>query len=189
MGGGGLPSGVVFDEMAEMIDLVPTLLHLGNVNETYQHHGLSLVDGMHALGRGEAYRHKTHAFTEGGFLVQDEPLLEQGPFPYDIKGALQHDDPALVGKALAIRDKRFTYVYRLYEADELYDRVEDVQEKRNLAALPEYAHVRAEMREVALEWMVGSPAPIPWFKDERKPAVDLESPYEQWRERGSGTGE
>ncbi|KAI7337405.1 hypothetical protein KC315_g2323 [Hortaea werneckii] len=183
IGGAGLPENVVYEEMAEMIDLVPTLLQLGTVNETYAHYGKSLVDAMHAAGRGEVLPHRDLAYTEGGFLLSDEPLLEQSPFPYDIKASLQHNDTALVGKALGMRNKEWTYVYRLYEPDELYSRLNDMQELHNLAAEPEYAHVRAMMHEKALRWLVETPMTIPWYLDERKPEVDLESPYEQYQER------
>ncbi|KAF5007904.1 hypothetical protein FDECE_5819 [Fusarium decemcellulare] len=188
IGGAGLPQGKTYSEMAEMIDLVPTLLQLGGANETYQHYGISLVEAMNALGddNGTVIPHKDYAFTEGGFLREDEPLLEQGPFPYDIKGALQHDDPALVGMALAVRDKNHTYVYRLYEADELYDRTSDVHERHNLAEVPEYAAVRAKMREVALKWLVATPGTLPWYRDNRDPQVSLESPYDQYLKRKSG---
>ncbi|OTA34042.1 hypothetical protein BTJ68_05926 [Hortaea werneckii EXF-2000] len=183
IGGAGLPENVVYEEMAEMIDLVPTLLQLGTVNETYAHYGKSLVDALHAAGRGKVLPHRDMAYTEGGFLLSDEPLLEQSPFPYDIKASLQHNDAAFVGKALGMRNKEWTYVYRLYEPDELYSRLNDMQELHNLAAEPEYAHVRAMMHEKALRWLVETPMTIPWYLDERKPEVDLESPYEQYQER------
>lgn len=188
IGGAGLPQDKVYGEMAEMVDLVPTLLQLGGANETYQHYGLSLVDAMLALGDGNStvIPHKDYSFTEGGFLIEDEPLLEQGPFPYDIKGALQHDDPALVGMTLAVRDKQYTYVYRLYENDELYDRENDPREMHNLAGSPDYQSVRASMREVALKWFLSTPGNLPWYKDERSPKPNLKSPWDQYQERLGG---
>ncbi|KAJ0108684.1 Arylsulfatase [Diaporthe amygdali] len=45
------------------------------------------------------------AFSEGCFLLSEGPLLEQALYPYDIEPALQHEDTALVGKAVSIRDK------------------------------------------------------------------------------------
>lgn len=182
IGGAGLPEGVVYEEMAEMIDLVPTMLQLGSVNETYMQYGKSLVDAIHAAGKGITIPHSDYSYTEGGFLLSDEPLLEQGPFPYDIKGALQHNDTALVGQALSVRNKEWTYVYRLYEADELYSRSgDDPHELHNLAALPEYQGVRVMMREVALDFFFRTPATIPWYGDERKPEhVELQTPLEQF---------
>lgn len=180
IGGAGLPQNKVYDEMAEMVDLVPTMLQLGTIGEHYAHFGTSLVDAMHAAGRGAVLPHKTHAYTEGGFLLSEEPLLEQGPFPYDIKGALQHHDTALVGKSVAIRDKEWTYVYRLYEPDELYLRANDTYELANLAADPEFQHVRARMRETVLKWLMETSDVIPWYKDERVPEVKLPSPWQQY---------
>ncbi|RYP57211.1 hypothetical protein DL769_009629 [Monosporascus sp. CRB-8-3] len=185
IGGAGLPRDVIFDEMAEMVDLVPTLLHFGTANTTYAQYGKSLVDGIHALGRGEKLSHKKYSFTEGGFLTSEEPLLEQSPFPYDIKSALQHNHTESVGKAVAIRDKEWTYVYRLYEPDELYTRNgSDPHEAFNVAADPEFQDVRARLREVALKWMVESADVMPWYTDKRMPEdVDLASPWEQYMDR------
>lgn len=187
IGGAGLPENVAYEEMAETIDLVPTMLQLGNINQTYLQYGLSLVDAIHAAGRGEVLPHRNYSYTEGGFLLSDEPLLEQGPFPYDIKTALQHNDTALVGQALSVRNKEWTYVYRLYEADELYSRRgDDPHELHNLAALPEYQNVRAQMRERALLFLFETPATMPFYVDERKPDVQLEGPWEQFEGRCEG---
>ena len=186
VGGGGLPQGVVYEEMAEMTDLVPTMLQLGTVNETYAHYGLSLVDAIHAAGRGEVIHHRNFSYTEGGFLLSDEPVLEQSPFPYDIKAALQHNDTALVGQALAVRNREWTYVYRLYEEDELYSRSNDPHELHNLAAEPEYQRTRDLFRQEALRFLFSTPATMTWYEDERKPEVELPSPYEQYIERCKG---
>lgn len=184
IGGAGLPEGVVYEEMTEMIDLVPTMLQLGSVNNTYMHYGKSLVPAIHAAGRGEVLAHRNFSYTEGGFLLSDEPLLEQGPFPYDIKSALQHNDTALVGQALAVRNKEWAYVYRLYEEDELYSRRDDPHEMHNLAAVPEYKNIRSEMREVALRFFFETPATMPFYIDQRVPEkVDLPSPLQQFKER------
>ncbi|KAI1335626.1 alkaline-phosphatase-like protein [Xylariaceae sp. FL0016] len=187
IGGAGLPENKVYEEMGEMVDLVPTVLALGTVPETYAHYGISLQDAIHAAGRGEVIAHKNYSYTEGGFLLYEEPLLEQGPFPYDIKTALQHNDTALVGKAVSIRDKEWTYIYRLYEADELYSRAgDDPHELHNLASDPAYQDIRAKFREVALKWHVETADTIWWYKDSRTPTtVALEDPYQQYVKRMS----
>jgi arylsulfatase A-like enzyme len=182
VGGGGLPEGLVFDEMAEMVDLVPTMLQLGSTSENYAQYGISLVDAIHKAARGENVTHKQYAFTEGGFLVSEEPLLEQGPYPYDIKGALQHSDTKIVGKATAIRSKEYTYIYRLYEDDELYRR-NDTLELHNLASDPAFATLRLEMRDTIMRWMVETADVMPWYIDARVPPVHLESPDEQFLNR------
>jgi arylsulfatase A-like enzyme len=182
--GAGLPEDAVFEEMAEMIDLVPTILHLGTVNQTYAQYGKTLLNGLHAIRKGEAYAHKNFSFTEGGYLVNEEPLIEQSPFPYDIKSSLQHNHTELVGKAIAARDKEWTYVYRLYEPDELYSRKgDDPHEAFNLAAHPDYQAVRSRMRETVFEWLFTTADVMPWYKDDREPDVNLVSPWDQYMAR------
>lgn len=85
--------------------------------------------------------------------------------------------------AVAVRDKKYTYVYRLYEQDELYDRSRDPNEKHNLAKVRKYSAIRAEMRNVALKWLVATPGTIPWYRDNRDLQVLLISPYDQYRQR------
>ncbi|GME37639.1 putative sulfatase [Neofusicoccum parvum] len=178
--GAGLPAGKTVDDMAEMVDLVPTLLQLAGVGEHWGHNGVSLVP---ALVDGKEHP-KKYAYSEGGFLVTEEPLLEQAPWPYDIKAGLQHEDTSLVGKAVALRSKEWTYIYRLYEPAELYSRQgDDPSELRNLAAEPEYAHVVRGLESVALRWMVETADVMPWTKDPRRAEVDLEDPKVQFEKR------
>ncbi|KAJ4349601.1 uncharacterized protein N0V89_008217 [Didymosphaeria variabile] len=184
IGGGGLPQGRVSDVMAEMVDLVPTIFHLSGIGEHFPHNGISLVP---VLVDGETF-HKTYAFTEGGFLISEEPLLEQAPFPYDIKANLQHEDTSLVGKAISIRDKEWTYVYRLYEPAELYNRRSDPGELHNVAADAEYKPVADMLQGEIFRWLVAGSDFLPWQKDDRFPKVDLKSPKEQLEERLSRAG-
>lgn len=124
----GLGKGQTSQAMVEMVDVLPTVLELAGVNAPHRHFGRSLVP----LLRDPAASHREFAFTEGGFTVEEANRLEQPSFPYDLKGELQHADPTLVGKAIAVRDARWTYVWRLYEEPELYDRTTDPHERDNL---------------------------------------------------------
>ncbi|MFB6875895.1 sulfatase-like hydrolase/transferase [Streptomyces sp. NPDC056323] len=126
--GGGFEGGQVCDSMVEMIDVLPTVLELARVEAPHRHFGRSLTP----LLMDRTGPHRQYAFTGGGF-TEEEPQLEQPAFPYDLKSALQHEVPTLVGKAVAVRDQEWTYVWRLYEAPELYDRAKDPQERTNLA--------------------------------------------------------
>lgn len=162
-----------------MVDLIPTVLELCQIPASFGTNGLSLVPAM----RLRLHQHKAFAFSEGGFLKHEDPLIEVSGFPYDLKTALQHEDMALVGKAVACRDHEYCYVYRLYEHAELYDRVKDPREMHNLAGSPEFAHVEARFREVILRWMVETSDIMPWQKDPRKPRVDLEPPEVQLKNR------
>lgn len=85
-------------------------------------------------------KHSEFAFSEGGFLLSEGPLLEQAPYPY-IEAALQHEDTTLVGKAVSTKDKEWTFVYRL-DPSELYNRKGDPHEIYSLAEVSQYTEVR-----------------------------------------------
>jgi arylsulfatase A-like enzyme len=136
--------------LVELLDVFPTLLDLAGITPAHQHFGRSFKA---CLARpGLPHRHRV--FSEGGFTVEEERFLEHAPFPYDLKAALQHRDPQSVGKAVCLRDAQWTYVWRLYEPAELYDRKHDPHELVNLAGQPELAPVQAAMQEQVLRWMV-----------------------------------
>ena len=155
LAGPGVVEGEVRGEPTELIDLFATVLELAEVEPQHTHFGRSLLTGVP----------RTAAFSEGGFTVEEEPLLERGPFPYDLKSALQHDEPTAVGRAIAMRTPEWTYVYRLYEDDELYDRAADPDELDNLAcARPDIVR---DLRDRVLDWMVSTADVIPWTPDPR----------------------
>ncbi|KAL2839947.1 alkaline-phosphatase-like protein [Aspergillus pseudoustus] len=179
IGGARLPEGKTVSAMAEMVDLVPTILEISGIGEHFPHSGKSWIPIL----VGESTEHKQYAFSEGGFLTTEEPLLEQAPYPYDIKAGLQHEDATLVGKAISLRNERYAYIYRLYEPAELYDRATDPHEMHNLADIPEYCKLVAKLEKEVLRWLVGGSDFLPWQKDDRFPKVDLKSPREQMEER------
>lgn len=179
IGGAGLPENETVSAMAEMVDFVPTMLELSGIGEHFPHNGKSWIPVL----TGRASEHKRYAFSEGGFLTSEEPLLEQAPFPYDIKAGLQHEDTTLVGKANSLRDENFTYIYRLYEDAEMYDRRADPHEMHNLAARDDYRQLAGRYEKIILRWLVEGSDFLPWEKDDRFPKVDLPSPRAQFEER------
>ncbi len=168
----GFAGNQVCDRMAELIDIVPTMLELAGAEARHRHYGRSLVP----LLENPRAAHRQYAFTEGGFTVEEEPQLEWAAFPYDLKVALQHENPALVGKAVAVRDADWTYVWRLYEAPELYHRSQDPHERINLAGQPEVNAVEQRMRDAVPHWMVDTADVIPFQEDPRFPDVQLPPP-------------
>jgi arylsulfatase A-like enzyme len=161
----GFGGGARSEVMVEMVDLLPTLLELGGADATYTHFGQSLVPLLDAPSTS----HRAAAFSEGGFVRGEERVIEPG-MPgtiYAHKVALQHDDITLVGRAVAMRTPDWTYVYRLYEGDELYDRVEDPQELTNLVDRPAHAARARAMRDDVLAWMVETSDVVPWEHDPR----------------------
>ncbi|MFF8615603.1 sulfatase-like hydrolase/transferase [Streptomyces sp. NPDC015350] len=170
--GPGLEGGKVCEAMVEMVDVLPTVLELAGVEAPHRHFGRSLAP----LLDNPAAQHRTYSFTEGGFTVAEEPQMERPTFPYDLKGDLQHEDPALVGKAVAVRDQEWTYVWRLYEAPELYHRAKDPNERHNLAGRHELASVETKLKDAVLRWLVETADVIPLAPDPRLPQVDLPTP-------------
>ncbi|KAF2170475.1 hypothetical protein M409DRAFT_64203 [Zasmidium cellare ATCC 36951] len=179
IGGAGLPQGLRHDALTEMVDLVPTVFQMCGIDQHFPHNGLSWMP----LLTGSCCSHKSFAFSEGGFLTSEEPLLEQAPYPYDVKAALQHEDTKLVGKAISCRDKEWTYIFRLYEAPELYSRPNDPSELHNLAADPKYVPIARRMESECFKWLVATSDALPFQKDPRFPQVALPSPKELLLER------
>jgi len=149
--------------LVELVDLVPTLLELAHVEPQYTQFGRSLVP----LTVDGSLPHRDAAFSEGGFATHEEPLFENAGFPYDLKAAIQHEDPVSNGKVTTIRTERWTYCHRLYEADELYDRDADPQQLVNLASRPELAETVNQLRGQTLDWMLATADVLPWQPDRR----------------------
>jgi arylsulfatase A-like enzyme len=164
----GGAEGQISDAFVEMVDFLPTILELAGVEAAHTHFGRSFV----ALLADGSLPHRDAAFSEGGFSIADAELLEavvEGP--YAKKTLLQREHPELVGKAVSIRTPRHTFIYRLYEADELYDRDADPSETQNLMATPDAEAIAAPLRERVLAWLLETSDVIPWTKDPRFPQV------------------
>jgi hypothetical protein len=68
-----------------------------------------------------------------------------------------------------MRTEDYTYVYRLYEADELYDRSADPNETNNIAA--DHEALVATFKADVLEWLFSTADVIPWATDPRFPKI------------------
>jgi arylsulfatase A-like enzyme len=167
--GPGVRDGAVHDGLVEMIDLVPTICELAGVDAGHVHFGRSLVP----LLTGASTQHRDAALSEGGFRIDEEAQNElRAGHPYDVKTALLHDEPELVGRAVAIRTDAWTYVYRTTEDDELYDRVADPSETVNVAREPGNAAVVTALRDRILAWLVDTSDVVPLARDPRmEPAL------------------
>jgi arylsulfatase A-like enzyme len=149
--GPGVAEGRTCDAFVEMIDLPATLCELADTAVGHQQFGRSLS----AVLADPGTPHRDRAFSEGGFRIDEAPQNEMpAHFPYLLKGQLQQDRPELVGRAVAMRTARWTYVHRLYEPDELYDREADPHETTNLAADPALAATCIDLRDDILGWLL-----------------------------------
>jgi len=94
------------------------------------------------------------AFSEGGLALDDAAATPPQPFPYDLKHGIEADTPVAAGKVVAMRTAGWTYVHRVHEGPELYDRRADPAETTNLADDPAHAELMADLRTRLLTWLV-----------------------------------
>ena len=165
--GPGVTEGGVADALVELVDLLPTIAELGGAEVHHTHFGRSLTRVL----ADPSTEHREFACSEGGFRPTDEDLFERAGWIYEAKTDLQHDQPELVGTAIALRTLDYTFVYRACEDDELYDRSADPAETTNLAHRPELAPVLNDLRVRLLDWLATTSDVIPWTPDPRFPEL------------------
>lgn len=170
--GPGLAQGERSEALVELLDVFPTLLELAGIEAGHAHFGRSFA----ACLREPHTPHREEVFSEGGFCREESDLLERGAYPYDLKSRLQHQRPESVGKVVALRDRTWTYVWRLYEPAELYHRASDPHELHNLAGQAAYQPVEQALKERLLRWQVATADLIDTRESERFTAVDLPRP-------------
>jgi len=165
--GPGVKENVTASSFVEMVDILPTVLEQAEIPVTHTHFGKSFAPLLsdHKVILRDA------AFSEGGFTIDEISLFEESGGQYAKKAQLQHDQPELVGKAIALRNSDYTYVYRLYEQDELYDRTKDPAETINIIDGASLGHIASEMKDAILNWLVATTDDIPWQPDPRFPKI------------------
>jgi arylsulfatase A-like enzyme len=169
--GPGIAEGAVYDGFVEMIDLPATWCEMAETSFEHWQFGRSLVPVL--ADPAGAPPHRDAAFSEGGLRLDEEPRNELPAMgPYELKTTLLHERPDLVGRAVSMRTADWTYVYRLYESDELYDRRADSSETTNLANDAAHAALLGDLRSRVLEWLVATSDVIPPARDPRiEPAM------------------
>jgi hypothetical protein len=65
------------------------------------------------------------------------------------------------------RTKKYKYIRRHYEQDELYDLAKDPTECRNVIADPAYTEVLMELKERTLTWYMETCDVVPKTEDRR----------------------
>jgi arylsulfatase A-like enzyme len=168
LAGAGLPEGRVVDQPVEMIDLLPTLLDLAEIEADHTHFGMSLLEVID----DPSVEHRPFACAEGGFRPSDRHLMETiSKGVYEPKARLQREQPELVGTAMVIRTITHTYVHRRHEPDECYDRLADPDESTNLLASAHPPAEATELRDLLFGWLADTSDVIPWVKNPRFPKV------------------
>ena len=158
----GGPEGQVVRSPVELLDVVATMAEVAEVQLTHRHFSRSLVGLLHDADAP----HRAFAASEAG-LGPGEATVDHAEFPYDLKHGLERDRPEIAGRATAIRTPTWTYIHRVSDVDELYDRATDPQERHNLAADPAHAGTVAELRTAMLDWLMATADAVPTEIDAR----------------------
>jgi len=170
------PTGVeikagVNDSLVELTDLVATVEELTGLEKSHSHFGRSLVPLMKS-GTSE---HRQAVFCEGGRLHGENQCMELEYLPghqdpenlYYPRLSLQAEEGPEHTKATMCRTKKYKYIRRFYEKDELYDLQKDPQELSNLIDNPAYMKVIGELKELLLNWYMESCDNVPFDPDSR----------------------
>ena len=165
--GPGVKENMTAETFTEMVDILPTLLEVAEIEPNHTHFGKSLVPSF----SDPTTMIRDCAYSEGGFAFSELDLLERAQGEYANKANLQHEKPELVGKAISIRTAEYTYVYRLYENDEIYDRAQDPAEETNLIQDPALEDTIAGLKSRVLDWLFSTADVIPWDSDPRFPKI------------------
>jgi arylsulfatase A-like enzyme len=166
----GGPEANASDAMVEMVDMMPTILELAGLETKHSHFGKSF---MGPLTGDDAAGARSAAFTDGGLAADDLRRMAglQLPFMYGARAEMFTTRPELMTKTVAMRTHDHTYVYRLHDTDELYDRRDDPEETMNLVDDPAVADVARTMRDGILEWMVDTSDVLPDPPDGDMPKI------------------
>jgi len=173
-----LPRGVAVrpggrDHMIELIDFPATVYELTGIRPGYDHFGRSLLPML----TGGKKEHREAVFCEGGRRYGEEQAMEKQSLrsdqafnetPYWPRISLQiTDDGPYHGKAAMCRTRRYKYVHRLYEQDELYDLKKDPQELCNLIEDRAYDQILAELKARMADWYMETCDVVPYESDRR----------------------
>ncbi len=138
------------DSLVELIDVMPTILEILNIDIPETVHGKSLLPIL----KGKTEKHKETVFAQGG--VEQEATLKPGEVTgeYKLKQQVLIDYPKTMFRTKMIRTERFKYIYRLESECELYDLQNDPDELNNLINNPNYENIISLMKDKLLKFLV-----------------------------------
>lgn len=144
------------DGIVELIDFYATAMDYAGVKPNHDHFGLSLRPVIE--DRKKSVRE--YAFCEGGRMEWEEQCDEyhsEGPQGYDIRSEYwarmkAQCNPLAHEKGTMICDSTYKYVERPSGANELYDLLNDPQEKINLYSEQKNSEIVKKMRLEMLNW-------------------------------------
>ena len=160
----------VKDALIELVDFPATVEDLTGIKPTHPHFGRSLLP----IVSGRANEHRDAVFAEGGRLRGETHCMElestEAQVPtglYWPRLSLQREEGPEHTKAVMCRTKRYKYVHRLYEKDELYDLQNDPQELVNRIDDPSSKDVLLQLKERTLHFFMETADIVPFELDRR----------------------
>ena len=160
LAGPGVPEGEERSDLVELIDLFATMVELAEAEPRHTHFGRSLLTG----------EPRTRPSPRAASPLP-RSRCSSGPTTPTTSRPAQHEAPETVGKAIALRTERWTYVYRLYEGDELYDRASTPASCATLSGSPETAPIEREPGTASCAGPSRRPVAVPRDGDPRQPGL------------------
>ena len=167
---GQIPAGIREPSPVNLVDVVPTIFSLADGEVPREMAGTPLPGCTGTPPRDAAFSEY------GAGMELLPPEVEEETF-----AAHEGVDALLAtlrwreaeGRRAMVRTERWKYTYDPMDpVDELYDLVADPGERRNLAALEEYADVVSRLRGRLLDWSLETQDPVPVSH----PAAELRHP-------------
>jgi arylsulfatase A-like enzyme len=156
--------------LVELVDFPATVEALCGLTPQHTHFGRSLLP----LIAGETEIHREAVFSEGGRLPGERQAMELESADNQVPSglywprlSLQAGDGPEHGKATMCRTRRYKYVRRLLETDELYDLEADPQELHNRIHDPSLAGVLRELQDRLLTFYQETCDVVPFDADQR----------------------
>jgi len=189
--------GKTWKEPVQLFDVMPTVMEVAGIQVSHVHFAKSLVKPMMGTGDPKVDGRK-YVFAEGGFASFEPRDLESdcdaahkpcAPLGsnYYPKLLQQQERPESVARAIMVRSKTHKLIWRndpeYGEKDcELYDLAKDPREENNKWDSPDYAGVKAELKDQLLHWLSQTSDVTPEMKDPRDsyPGV-MQSPQQLYK--------
>lgn len=159
---GHVSSGQVDTSMVNLVDIIPTVLTLQELDVPRSMHGQPLPTVTNAIPREATFSE----YGAGGpaFRMND---LEQMPQPWGRRtliDTLRWREAE--GRRKMVRTRKWKYVHDpMGDLDELYDLIHDPWELTNVAGDPQHRDVISEMQGRLADWMIqtedAKPVPLP----------------------------
>ncbi|WP_082808212.1 sulfatase-like hydrolase/transferase [Shouchella tritolerans] len=160
----------ISDALVELVDLTATVQHYAGITPDYTHFGKPLD----SIISGETDDHRDAVFCEGGRLQgefhcnESAPANEDPSMLYWPRGEMQRSEGPEHTKATMIRTKKYKYVRRFYETDELYDLEQDPGETTNKIDDPSLSNVLVELKERMLTFYQETCDVVPHVRSSRE---------------------